>query len=218
MKKIRLAIADDHKLFRKGIIAIFAKYKEIEVVAEAENGRELLDILKDISPDIILLDLNMPVLNGWEVLKELKPHETALNVIILSMYEDEMFIANLIKNGARGFLSKNADPEEIVLAMHSVLQTGYYFNDKTNRALLKKMLMQETIKPLFSSEPIELTEREDAVLRLICDEMNTAEIAEKLFIGYRTVESVRQKLMEKFGAKNSVGLVLSAAKRKFIQL
>lgn len=218
MKKIKVAIADDHKLFRKGLIAILNTYAEIDDVTEAENGQNLLDEIETKAPDVIFLDLNMPVLNGWDVLKKLQEKKSTSRVIILSMYEEERLIVNAIKNGAVGFLSKNAEPDEIMMAIHSVMESGYYFNDKTNKAMLKKMMAQNTINPIFPMAPVELTEREENVLHLISEEFSNVEIAEKLFLGVRTVEAVRHKLMEKFGAKNSVGLVVSAAKQGFIQL
>jgi DNA-binding NarL/FixJ family response regulator len=218
MEKVTIAIADDHKLFRRGIISILNEYPEVGDVLEFENGKELLEKLKVYVPQVILLDLNMPVMNGWEVMAEIRKMGVQVRIIVLSMYEEENFIVNAIKNGAGAFLSKNAEPEEIILAVQSVMQTGYYFNDSTNKALLKKMLAQDSINPLFPTSPIELTGREQQVLQLISNQLSNTEIAEKLFLGIRTVESVRQKLMEKFGAKNSVGLVLNAAKRGYIQL
>ena len=149
MKRIKIAIADDHKLFRKGIISMLSGHNEIQTIIEAENGKDLLDQLASNPPDVILLDLNMPVVTGWNVLSELKSKNSPVKTIILSMYEEESIILNAIKNGARGFLSKNANPEEIILAIQSVMQTGYYFNDQTNKAMLKKMLIQETINPVF---------------------------------------------------------------------
>jgi DNA-binding NarL/FixJ family response regulator len=218
MEKFKVAIADDHKLFRKGIIALLSDFSDISEIAEAENGQQLLELVRQEQPQVILLDLNMPIVNGWAVLTELKLRKSRAGVIILSMYEEESIIVNAIKAGARGFLSKNAEPEEIILAIQSVMQTGYYFNDRTDRAMLRKLVAHQTIEPIAPNNSIELTEDEDKVLQLISGEMNTTEIAEKLCMGTRSVERVRQRLLEKFGAKNPVGLVLNAAKRGFIQL
>ena len=201
-----------------GIVSILKGHSDVELIIEAENGKDLLDKIKSNHPHVIFLDLNMPVMGGWDVLKKLKEGTTTARVIILSMYEDQNFIINAIKGGAGGFLSKNAEPEEIILAMESVLQSGYYFNEKISMAMLKKMMAQESINPVLPSAPIELTEREEQVLALLRDEMSCAEIAEKLYVGKRSIELVRLKLLEKFGAKNSVGIVLNAVKKGFIQI
>ncbi|HWB62550.1 MAG TPA: response regulator transcription factor [Chitinophagales bacterium] len=219
MKKLHIAIADDHKLFRKGIIAILAGSDRIDSIIEAENGSDLLDKIEKKQPDVVFLDLNMPVMNGWVTMTELTKKYPKSSIIILSMYEEESVIVHSIKSGAKGVLSKNADPEEILLAIESVMESGYYFNDSTNKAMLRQMLVDHHISPgAGDTPPIELTEREQQVLELIKNEMSTAEIAGKLFMSTRSVEMIRQKLMEKFGAKNMVGLVLGAARRGFIQL
>jgi DNA-binding NarL/FixJ family response regulator len=215
---MKIAIADDHKLFRKGLISILTESNEISGILEAENGKELLDKLVSSPVDIILLDLNMPEMNGWDVLTELRKEKNSARVLILSMYEEESFIIQSIEKGACGFLSKNAEPDEILLAMQSVHQTGYYFNDKTTRAVMKKMVSKEDFNPEFPDAPIELSERETQVLKVICQELNSQEISEKLFMSLRLVQEIRTKLYHKFGAKNSVGLVLNAAKKGYVQL
>lgn len=218
MNKIKIAIADDHKLFRKGLISILGESEEIGKIIEAENGLDLLDKITGHQVDILLLDLNMPVLNGWDTLLELRKRKNAVRVIIVSMYEEESFIISSIEKGACGFLSKNAEPDEILLAIQSAHQTGYYFNDKTTRAVMKKMVSKEEFKPEFPDIPIELTDREEQVLKLICEELSSQEIAEKLYMSLRLVQEIRSKLFQKFGAKNSVGLVLHAAKKGYVQL
>src|SRR5581483_1861330 len=129
MNKVKVAIADDHKLFRKGVLSMLAGYEQIAEVKEAENGSELLELIDKFKPDVVLVDLNMPVMSGWLVLSELKKkRKSNVGIIILSMYEEEDMVINAIKSGAGAFLSKNADPEEIILAIESVALTGYYFN------------------------------------------------------------------------------------------
>jgi DNA-binding NarL/FixJ family response regulator len=217
-RKFTVAIADDHKLFRKGIISMLASHPEIETVYEAENGKELMEQILRGQPDVVLLDLKMPVMTGWEVLAELKKKKIKLPVIVLSMYDEESVIMNAIREGAGGYLSKNAEPDEIFMALESALESGFYFNEATNRAMLRKMLKQEEIPTTAGSTSIDLTDREVEVLRLIAMEMSSSEIATKLFLSPRTVEAIRQKLFEKFGAKNVVGLIIMATKRGFLQV
>lgn len=218
MDKIKIAIADDHNLFRKGIISILSELAEAGDVIEAENGRDLLDKIESSPVNIILLDLNMPLMNGWDVLEELNKKEGTYRIIILSMYEEENFIISAIEKGACGFLSKNAEADEIILAIQSVHQSGYYFNDRTTRAVMKKMVSKQEFNPVFPDGPIVLSEREEHVLQLISEELSSQEIADKLYMSLRLVQEVRAKLYQKFGAKNSVGLVLNAAKKGYIHL
>jgi DNA-binding NarL/FixJ family response regulator len=217
-KRIKVALADDHKLFRKGLIAILKTNPDIETVFEAENGKEAIAHIVEGRPDVLLLDLNMPVMSGWDVLAELKKRKINIPAIIITMYEEETVIVNAIKGGAVGYLSKNAEPEEIFMALESVLESGFYFNEATNKAMLRKMLQNSNINTPYAPAPIELDQRELEVLRLIADEMSTQEIAAKMYLSLRTVEVSRQRLFEKFGAKNVVGLVIMASRRGFIPL
>jgi len=218
MDNIRIAIADDHNLFRKGIISILSELAETGTVIEAENGKDLLLKLEVEKVNIILLDLNMPLMNGWDVLEELQKKDGNYRIIILSMYEEENFIISAIEKGACGFLSKNAEADEIILAIQSVHQSGYYFNDRTTRAVMKKMVSKQEFNPVFPDGPIVLNDREEQVLQMISEELSSQEIADKLYMSLRLVQEVRAKLYQKFGAKNSVGLVLSAAKKGYIHL
>jgi len=208
---IKVAIADDHKIFRKGVVLSLRPYTNIKFVLEAENGDDLLAGIPDAQPDVVLMDLRMPGKDGIEATKAISKQYPNIYVIVLSMYEDERFVYHLMENGANGYLFKNAEPDEIRKAIHAVYENGYYFNDIVNKALLKKLVLKGNIKPSFNQN-VELTERELQVLKLICEEKTASEIGKEIFLSPRSVEGIRQRLIEKVGVKNSAGLVMFAVK------
>ena len=215
METIRIAIADDHKLFRKGVILSLRPYTQLEFVLEAENGQELLDHLGNSGAQVVLLDLRMPGMDGIETTKAISQKFPGIRVLILTMYEDERFVYHLMENGANGYLLKNAEPQEIRKAIQEVMSKGYYLNQFVNRILLKKSHAKTKVVPDLKSE-IVLSDREKEVLRSICMEYTAAEIAEKMGISPRTVEAIKDRLMERFGTKNTAGLVFFAVKNDLI--
>lgn len=215
METIRIAIADDHKLFRKGVILSLRPYTQLEFVLEAENGQELLDNLGKSEAQVVLLDLRMPGMDGIETTKAIAQQFPGVRVLILTMYEDERFVYHLMENGANGYLLKNAEPQEIRKAIQEVMSKGYYLNQFVNRILLKKSHAKTKVVPDLKSE-IVLSDREKDVLRNICMEYTAVEIAEKMEISPRTVEAIKDRLMERFGTKNTAGLVFFAVKNDLI--
>ncbi|CAN5705083.1 response regulator transcription factor [soil metagenome] len=215
-KTIRYAIADDHKLFRRGVIAALEDTPALKLVLEAENGRELLNNLNKAKPDIILLDLKMPEMDGIETTIEIRKHNNEVKIIIITMLDDEKYVIHLMEIGANGYLLKNAEPEEIKAAIFTAYENGYYFNDFVNKALLKKLVHKTQLKPVFNKD-IELTSREIEVLKLICQEQTANEISKLIFLSPRTVEGIRTKLLEKIGVKNTAGLVMYAVKNRIAE-
>ena len=167
-KHIKVAIADDHKIFRSGVINTLTPYENINVMFEAEDGKHLLEIMEDQQPDVILMDLKMPNMDGIEATKRVREKYAHVKVIVLTMYEDDNFIVHLIENGANAYLLKNAEPDEIYEAICTTYEKGFYFNENVNLALLKKVMHKnkQQFKPSFQSE-VPLTDRELEVLRLI---------------------------------------------------
>lgn len=216
MSKIKIAIADDYKIYRDGLKVNLSADDNLDVVLEADNGEDLLHGLTGAQPDVIIMDLKMPIMDGMEATKEVRKRFNAMKVIVVTMYEDDKFIIHMMENGANGYLLKNADSAEIIKSIYSVHETGYYFNDLVNKALLKKLLLKGNVKPSFNQN-IELTERELEVLKLICEEKTAAEIGKELFISVRTVEGHRTKLIEKVGVRNTAGLVMFALKNGIVQ-
>ncbi|MEY3059865.1 MAG: hypothetical protein RL000_1217 [Bacteroidota bacterium] len=215
MNTIKVGIADDHKIFRKGVILSLRQYTNISFVFEAENGEELLKELETTQPDVVLMDLRMPGKDGIETTKEVSKRFPDVKVLILTMFEDERFVSHLMENGANGYLLKNADPAEIKKAIMEVMARGYYLNNFVNRVLLKKSANKTKAIPSLNSE-IVMSDKEKEVVRLLCMEYTAAEIAQKMEISPRTVESIKDRLMERFGLKNTAGLVFFAVKNNMI--
>jgi DNA-binding NarL/FixJ family response regulator len=215
MEVIKVAIADDHKIFRKGVILSLRPFTNIKFVLEASNGEELLNQVPVAEPDVILMDLRMPVKDGIETTKQISKDYPHIHVIVLSMYEDERFVSHLMENGAQGYLLKNAEPQEIRKAIMDVFEKGYYLNNFVNRILLKKAHSKQKAAPSLTTE-ITLNERERDVLKYICMEFTAQEIAQKMDISNRTVEAIKDRLMERFGSKNTAGLVFFAVKNNLV--
>ena len=206
---IKLALADDQVLFRRGMAMLLRDMSDVEVVFECSNGEELLTGLQGNAIDIVLLDLEMPVLNGIETMKRMREEFPQVKVIVLSMHSEEKYIVHLMELGANGYVLKTAEPDEIENAVRSVATSGYHFSEMVSRVMLQGLVKKEKIKPTFRDvDP--LTERELDVLRLICQELTTTEIAGKLFLSPRTVEGYRNNILQKIGARNTAGIVVYA--------
>jgi DNA-binding NarL/FixJ family response regulator len=215
MDFIKVGIADDHKIFRKGIILSLRQYTNISFILEADNGEELIQKLPLDMPDVVLLDLRMPGKDGIETTKEISKKYPNVKILIVTMYEDERFVSHLMENGANGYLLKNSEPAEIKKAIVEVMVRGYYLNNFVNRVLLKKSITRNKTIPSLNSE-IVLSDKEKEVIQLLCREYTAAEIAVKMEISPRTVESIKDRLMERFGTKNTAGLVFFAVKNNLI--
>jgi DNA-binding NarL/FixJ family response regulator len=209
-----IVIADDHKLFRKGIMSLLEDFDFVGKVYEAENGVELLDLLKETRPrpDVVLLDIQMPVMDGIEAHKQIRRKYPQQKVLIITMEADEQIMLHLISEGVNGYLMKNADPEELEEALKLVLKNDFYFPKEISQVLLKSVKQRQS----RLKELPEFTDRELEVLNLICKEYTALEIAEKLDISSRTVEGFRRKLLEKTNSKNSAGLVVYAIKNRLV--
>ena len=215
MGPIKVAIADDHKIFRKGVILSLRQYTNIKFVLEAENGEELLMGLPAAEPDVVLMDLRMPVKDGIEATKAIGKQYPHLHVIVLTMYEDERFVSHLMENGANGYLLKSADPAEIKKAIVEVMARGYYLNNFVNKVLLKKSHARTKSIPSLTNEVV-ISDKEREVLRLLCMEFTATEIAQKMDISPRTVEAIKDRMMERYNLKNTAGLVFFAVKNNLI--
>ena len=193
---IKVAIADDQKLFRKGMAALISSFENMQLLFEAENGRELLDLCihEAVKPDVIILDLSMPVLNGLETLKILKEDFPSIKVVILTIHEAENFVLSTIQAGANGYLAKNAEPEEVELAIREVYKNDFHFT-MAMLQLMRTGLVKKTQSIVLENEN-KLTKREHEVLMLICKQFSSGEIAEKMFLSHRTVEGHRNNLLQ----------------------
>ena len=215
MEQIRVAIADDHQIFRKGVILSMRSYTNIKFIFEADNGEDLLVKIALNEPDVILCDLKMPIKDGIDTTKQITKDFPKIRVIILTMYEDERFVSHLMDCGAAGYLLKSTDPAEIKKAIQDAVSTGFYLNPFVNKVLIKKNYGKPKFNPNLTTDVL-VSEREKEVLTLVCMEFTATEIAKKMDISSRTVEAIKDRLMERFGVKNSVGLVFYAMKNQLI--
>ncbi len=216
-KKIDIVITDDHKLFRKGIRSLLGDFEFINNIYEAGNGYELLNLIKNTEPqpDMVLLDLRMPEMDGVEANAKLKKLYPNIKVIILTMDDDEQYILHLINEGINGYLMKNAEPDELEIAITKVLENDFYFTDDISSLVFRNFLSG---KKNVSVKNPELTPREVQIIELICKEYTAAEIADVLSLSVRTVEGFRSKLLEKTGTKNMAGLVVYALKNRLVNI
>jgi DNA-binding NarL/FixJ family response regulator len=207
MKKPGIIIVDDHKLFRSGLKYILEESGLYQVMAEASNGAEFLDILKNIAPDLVILDINMPVMNGIEAAKKAIAVYPDLFILILSMHSESEYYTTLLETGVKGFVLKDADNDEFFTAIHKVLRGGTYFSQELLLNIIRKESQTNTVK---------LTRREREVLELLSKGHSNQEISVFLHISQRTVERHRTILLEKTGSRNSVSLIVYAIKNKLI--
>jgi len=212
---IKVAIADDHTLFRAGVKTALSVKKDIELVAEADNGQQLLHLLKYTEPDVILLDIQMPIMDGIQTLPEIRKLYPHVKVIILSMHNDHSMISKLMEIGANSYLTKNSDSETIYQAIKTCYEQEFFFNELTNKALLTGLRTKRS--DLGMPQDVNLTEKELTVLKLMCEEKSTKEIADIVEISPRTVEAIRDKLKTKTGSKSMAGLVMYAVKNRIIE-
>jgi DNA-binding NarL/FixJ family response regulator len=212
---IKVAIADDHALFRTGVKTSLTGHKDIQMIAEAENGMQLLNLLKHIKPDVILLDIHMPIMDGYTALPEIKKLYPDMKVIMLSMNNDPSIITRMMEIGANSYLTKESDSETIYHAIRTCFEQEFFFNDLTNKALLNGLRMK---KPAEASIPeVNLNEKEVTILKLMCEEKSTKEIADIVDLIPRTVEAIRDKLKTKTGVKSMAGLVMYAVKAGIVE-
>ena len=210
---IRIALVDDHVILRKSLAVLIGLLNDFEIVAEASNGKEFIDHLdKEDLPDIVLMDITMPVMDGVETTKWLKQNNYKTRVIALSMIKNELIIIRMLKNGARGYILKDCEPEELRNALLDVYYKGYYFNEFVTPKLKSESEEQESLnKQMFN-------ERELEFLRLVCSEKSYKEIAADMGVSPRTVDGYRDALFTKLNLNTRVGLVLYALKNDLVQL
>ncbi len=215
-KGIQLLMADDHEIFRDGFKLMLTKYPDIELVGEAENGKELLELTQKLQPDVIITDIKMPVMDGIEAAKKISELFPDIGIIGLSMFDEDDLIVDMLEAGAKGYLIKNAGKEQITEAIRTVYNNDPYYC-KTTSHKLTSMIARSRFNPYKKAAKVEFSEREIEIIDLICNEMTNKEISDKLFISIRTVEGHRLKILEKMNVKNTVGLVVYAIKMGLVK-
>lgn len=212
---IRLALIDDQQLFREGITNLLNSITDTFSVESFDSAKAFLAYLLhcEALPEIVLLDLEMPEMNGIDLNNYLQKVYPQIKIIILSVHANDKLIASLIRSGADGYLTKNCDKEELIRAVKNVHEQGFYINKCTMQALQQNSFIKKSVSENVNGIPIELSKRETEVLQLICKEKSNAEIAAQLFLSVRTVEGHRNSLLQKTGCRNTAGLVLFAIRQ-----
>lgn len=217
---IKIVLADDEQLFRQGLKAILENNKNIEVIFDAENGEELIMLLRQANelPEIVITDLKMPKLNGVEVTKLIRKEFPDIKVIALTSYFSKPFILNMISIGAVAYLAKNSTPNLMIKTIEEVANKGFYYGQEVIQFIHENLTNPNDKKVKSNFDTSYFTKREIEVLELICQQSTTNDIAEKLFISPRTVEGHRNNLLLKTESKNVAGLVIYGLKNKLVSL
>ena len=217
MEPIKILIADDHVLYRAGVKTALSSKSDVKVIAEADNGMHLLNMLKMVHPDVILLDIQMPVMDGITALPEIKKNWPNIKVVMLTMLEDHSMITKLMELGANSYLSKTSDIEVIYEAIKTCFEQDYFFNALTNKAFLTNLKQRNHLSPQkMVQQEANLNDKEMLILKLMCGEKTTKEIADMVDLSPRTVEAIRDKLKVKTGAKSTAGLIMYAVKHNIL--
>ena len=212
--KIRIILADDHVLVREGFKSLLIKNKDFEVAGEAENGRMLLDLIENLSADVLLVDISMPELSGIEAITQMKKINPNLKFIILTMHEEAEYIVKSIRAGAHGYLLKNAETEELENAIRTVYSGGKYFNSTISNIMIDNLSKHSDPD---KEELSGLTVREKEILQYVADGLSTKLIADKLSISARTVETHRVHIMKKLQVSNGAEMVKKGLEQKIIK-
>ncbi|NCC73015.1 MAG: response regulator transcription factor [Sphingobacteriia bacterium] len=214
---IRILLVDDHQIVRDGIISLLQGESRFVIAGQAENGVEALEKIEKFSPDLVILDINMPVMNGLECAKVVTEKFPDVRILTLTMLSEQEHIKNMLAAGVGGYILKSSGREELITAINTVMEGKNYFSEEVKNVIMMEMVKKKNTTGKIIGDPIPLTPRELDVLNLIVDELTNHEIAEKLFISVRTVDAHRRNLLEKTGSRNTAGLVKFAIENNLIK-
>lgn len=209
---IHIVIVDDHKLFRKGLVELVRMLDpNFKIIAEFDHGKQLLEGLSvlPVKPDLVILDIDMPVMDGYETLAAIQNQNIDLPALIVTMVDEEASLIRMVKLGARGYLSKEIDPEQLKEAIHAIIHSGYHFTDRLTGRLVAHLQ--------HHTPETDLNDRDLNFVRLCCTELTYTEIADQMHLSPKTIDGYRAKLFERFALKSRVGLVLLAVKKKWLE-
>lgn len=212
---IKVAIADDHKIFRDGIRMALSGKEYLKIIWEAEDGKDLLHKIKIKTPNVLLMDIRMPEMDGINAISLLRKEYEEVKIIVLTMYDDQEMISKMMEMGANAYLTKTTDPEEIYNAILTCMNDDFYFNDLVNKAVLMRLQHKKGSKQYYPN-PVKFNEKEIKILRLLADDKTTEEISKEIYLSPRTVETIRQNMKTKAGVKTIGGLVMYGMKNKLI--
>jgi DNA-binding NarL/FixJ family response regulator len=215
-QQIKVAIADDHKIFRDGIKMSLRDREFLKILWEAEDGKDLMHKLRIKQPDILLMDIRMPELDGINAINLIRKEYEEVKIIVLTMYDDQEMITKMMEMGANAYLTKTTDADEIYHAIITCMNDDFYFNDLVNKAVLLKLQHKKTVRQFYPN-PTKFTEKELRILKCIAEDRTTEEISKEVFLSPRTIETIRQKMKEKVGAKTIAGLVMYGMRNKLLE-
>jgi DNA-binding NarL/FixJ family response regulator len=214
-KIIQIALADDHKIYRDGIRVALTNRDLVRILWEAEDGEDMINKVKQNTPDLLIMDIKMPRTDGIKALQLLKKEHEDLKVIILSMYDDKETITKMMEYGANAYLTKTADADEIYKAVVTCIKDDFYFNDLVNSAVLLKLQHKKATRNF--NPTVKFNEKELKILKLISEDKTTEEISENVFLSPRTVETIRQNMKSKVGAKTIAGLLMYGMRNNLLR-
>lgn len=215
---LRIGIVDDHLLFRRSMSLLINSFKGISVIFDAENGKTFLEKLRGNPIDIVLLDLHMPVMDGYEVCKLLLQDYPQIKILVVSQLSTRESIHKVMELGANGYFTKNSDPDQLESALRNVQDNGFYFGLELGTVIKEAMLWEKNSYKKTKYPKDLLSDRELQIIKMICKELSSKEIAERLFITLKTVETHRRHIMDKTDAKNFIGVLLFAIKNKILNI
>ncbi|MTI87674.1 MAG: response regulator transcription factor [Balneolaceae bacterium] len=211
MSNIKIAIVDDHKIVRDGIMSLIEEEPGYKIVCEAKNGIQILEECEKQEIDVIIMDITMPKMDGIEATETIKEKYPDIKILALSMLNEDQHIRNMIKAGASGYVLKSTGKKELIHALNTINEDQFYFSDEATQSILHELVKPEVSKSKHNQN-VHITDRELEVLKLIVEEHTNQEIADELYISVRTVDAHRRNLLQKIGAKNTAGLVKYALK------
>ena len=215
-QQIKVSIADDHKIFRDGIKMALRDREYLKILWEAEDGKDLMHKLKIKQPDVLLMDIRMPEMDGVNAIGLIRKEFDNIKIIVLTMYDDQEMITKMMEMGANAYLTKTTDPEEIYKAILTCMNDDFYFNDLVNKAVLLKLQHKKTVKQFYPN-PIKFSEKELKILKCIAEDKTTEEISKEVFLSPRTIETIRQSMKQKIGVKTIAGLVMYAMRNRLLE-
>jgi DNA-binding NarL/FixJ family response regulator len=215
---IKIAIADDHKIFRDGIKMAFSGKSDLKMLWEAEDGKDMMHKIEIKKPDVLLMDIRMPEIDGINAIELIRKAYEDLKIIVLTMYDDQQMISKMMEMGANAYLTKTTDPEEIYEAILTCMNDDFYFNELVNKAIMGKLLQKKNVRQHYgTTTTVNFNEKEIKILQLLAQDKTTEEISKTIFLSPRTIETIRQNMKTKVNAKTIGGLIMYGMRNKLIE-
>jgi len=215
---IKIAIADDHKIFRDGIKMALSGRENLKMLWEAEDGKDMMHKIAIKKPDVLLMDIRMPEIDGINGIEMIRKEFENIKIVVLTMYDDQQMINKMMEMGANAYLTKTTDPDEIYEAILTCMNDDFYFNDLVNKAVMGKLMQKKNVRQHYgSSLAIQFNEKEIKILQLLAEDKTTEEISKVIFLSPRTIETIRQNMKTKVNAKTIGGLLMYGMRNKLIE-